>query len=462
MGKKTCLIFALLFILIPAASASAAELEVGQDKPFATISSALDAAQDGDVIRVAPGVYTENLLINKAVTLESVERHQAVINGSYTRHVVEARDARVVIKGFTICSSGRNYLDNDAGILIEGASNSEVIDNKLQDVLFGIYVSECENVLLKDNSITGFEEEQFSKRGNGIHFFNTRNNLADGNVITATRDGIYFDQCDKTTVSNSCVTFVRYGLHYMSSDDNVFRYNYLGHNVSGAAIMFSLNITLDHNVFAENTGPRCFGLFFQLVSDGVIENNLFFKNNIGVYSDLSNRLYFKNNTMMQNDIGMEMLGSNWENVFTDNSFLDNFQQVSVNEIRTNDFWSHEGRGNYWSDYSGIDTQKDGVGDTAYRSGSAFEYSMYEFPFMRLFSESPTANLLKTVDAMFPVVKRAEIVDEFPLMHDGNTDLLEKIVSQKSTAAGVVTFAVSLCAVLLGVGFMRTVSRSFKK
>ncbi|MFB2645154.1 hypothetical protein ACE09Y_02620, partial [Raphidiopsis sp. BLCC-F218] len=45
-------------------------IEVGPGRTYTTIQSAINAASDGDVIRVLSGIYNENLTINKSITLE--------------------------------------------------------------------------------------------------------------------------------------------------------------------------------------------------------------------------------------------------------------------------------------------------------------------------------------------------------------------------------------------------------
>ncbi|WP_367871459.1 right-handed parallel beta-helix repeat-containing protein [Luteolibacter sp. Populi] len=54
----------LLSLLLPIAGA--ATLRVGPGEAHLTIQSAIDAAAPGDVIEVAPGLYAENLIVNKA------------------------------------------------------------------------------------------------------------------------------------------------------------------------------------------------------------------------------------------------------------------------------------------------------------------------------------------------------------------------------------------------------------
>lgn len=60
--------------------AKASTIEVGAGKPFTTITSALSAAKDGDLILINKGVYAEGeILITKKVTLKGINR--PVIDG---------------------------------------------------------------------------------------------------------------------------------------------------------------------------------------------------------------------------------------------------------------------------------------------------------------------------------------------------------------------------------------------
>ena len=65
---------------------------------FDSVQAAIDAASNGDLIKVAEGVYTENLIISKTVTFEggyeslgwtrNVSIHETVINGSANQTVI--------------------------------------------------------------------------------------------------------------------------------------------------------------------------------------------------------------------------------------------------------------------------------------------------------------------------------------------------------------------------------------
>ena len=77
-------------------------LKVGEGKEFTTIQEAIDAAAAGDVIIVGDGEYTENLTINKAITLKSLNgRESTEIAGTIT---ITADD--VTVEGFTVTAQG--------------------------------------------------------------------------------------------------------------------------------------------------------------------------------------------------------------------------------------------------------------------------------------------------------------------------------------------------------------------
>ena len=75
---------------------------------------------------------------------------------------------------------------------------------------------------------------------------------------------------------------VRYGLHYMYSDNNVFENNLFSENAAGAAVMFSHDILIRGNRFIDNRGSRAYGILFQSDEDVRLENNLIRNNAVGL------------------------------------------------------------------------------------------------------------------------------------------------------------------------------------
>jgi Right handed beta helix region len=100
---------AALFGLL-AVTAGATTINVPSDKP--TIQQAIDAAADGDLVLVSPGIYLEHIDYHgKAITLQSLAGpEQTILDGNHNGTVVtfsSQEGSRAVLRGFTI-RYGRN------------------------------------------------------------------------------------------------------------------------------------------------------------------------------------------------------------------------------------------------------------------------------------------------------------------------------------------------------------------
>jgi len=129
-----------------------------------------------------------------------------------------------------------------------------------------------------------------------------------------------------------------------SSDNNVWiAGNSFGESVSSEALYHENSVALIISVAAEQN---------------VIQGNSFdFHRPIYVIGD--NNILVENSIKKAN-IGIEIDGSN--NLIFHNNFLNNVTQAWDKGRNT---WDWNGRGNYWSDYDGIDVNGDGIGDTPY-------------------------------------------------------------------------------------------------
>src|SRR5262249_563119 len=114
-------------------------IKVPSDQP--TIQSAIDVADNGDTVRVAPGAYSENINFKgKAITVISESGPQAtIIDGRNADPVVifnsgEGRDS--VLNGFTL-QNGRGGLNNqgsgEGGGILVGASSPTITNNVIRN-----------------------------------------------------------------------------------------------------------------------------------------------------------------------------------------------------------------------------------------------------------------------------------------------------------------------------------------
>jgi nitrous oxide reductase family maturation protein NosD len=422
MLMKPCLIIILLFIL-PAAAVTSAQgrsITVSPDGHVTSISAAIASAGEGDTVRVLGGVYREHLVIDKSITLTG-EGYPSV-DGGGKGVVVHIKTPGVVIKGMHITGSGDSLNLEDAGILAENARGCVIEGNRLDDVLFGIYLKNSPDGMIKDNYVRG-KDLTIAERGDGVKLWYSSGTKIIGNTLYNARDLVMWWSGD-TVIKSNRVEKGRYGLHYMYSNNNVFTDNIFIDNYVGGFLMYSDNITFHNNVFARNQGPATgYGIGFKDLDHVVAEGNLFIDNRVGLYMDNSPHLVdawnkIEDNVIAYNDIGVSMMPSIERNVFVGNTFLDNHEQIEVRgggHLGAN-VWFKDGRGNYWSDYAGYDEDGDGVGEIPYKSEKLFESLIDRIPELRLFIYSPVTRALELAADAFPVIKpEPKLTDERPLM-----------------------------------------------
>jgi nitrous oxidase accessory protein len=432
-------------ILFCALAARAAELRVGQGGRFADIRAALAVAQPGDVIRVGPGTYDGNLVLDKAVDLEGVGN--PLIRGTGSGSVVIIKASGCTLRGFRIEHSGASLMDEDSGVLLHSSGN-RIFDNRLSDILFGIYFFNSNGNVVGGNVIRGRTEVEQGERGAGLHFWNCLRNTIEENTITSTRDGMYLQNASESRIRHNRVSNVRYGLHYMYSNDNIFEDNVFENNVAGAAIMYSTRIQLRRNRFVHNRGFSSFGILFQDSTAITAEQNIIADNGSGIFAEALRDSTFRRNLISGNDIAIEMFSSADANEFSENNFIANLAPIHIIGSKTSTRWSVAGRGNYWSEYDGYDLDGDGVGDVPFHIRNLYEKLEANHPRLRLYFQSPAAQALVAAERAFPIMRGASEADDHPLMRPIDIGVPVSEPARRDvpvTAAGLTAAGASLVA-----------------
>lgn len=271
---------------------------------YTTIQQAADAAQNGDRIYIRKGVYAENLEVNKSVSLigESVDETKIVGNWSenYLRPITINHD-NVTVTGFSL-------VDSWAGISISKVSGCIITGNKMLNNKYGITI-----VSASGNTITANVIESTKIGAYAIELTRASNNIIKGNLISGTAEGIaltdtLLSQNDVITSQNNSIT------------DNIIV------NCSDKAVWFKF--TKENLMTGNNIANSTIGLALMWT-----DNNIVYHNNFA-------------------DNGLQVAGGE-EPIFSGGSGT----RYSIC------IWDNGSAGNFWSNYMGVDSNSDGVGDT---------------------------------------------------------------------------------------------------
>ncbi|HSC35744.1 MAG TPA: nitrous oxide reductase family maturation protein NosD [Thermodesulfobacteriota bacterium] len=451
---KTYLI-AICILVVTSAGGSFAygkTLTVSPEGPLKSVSGAIASAEAGDTIRVLSGEYRENIVIDKALTV--IGEDYPLIDGGGKGVVVWIKAQGTVFKGMRVTGSGMSLNLEDTGILVDTARGSVIEDNRLGDVLFGIYVKNSPDCVIRGNAVEG-KGLPLAERGDGIKLWYSSGTKIIKNHLYNTRDLVMWWSGD-TVIEGNRVEKGRYGLHYMYSNNNVFKDNIFIDNYVGGFLMYSDGITFRNNIFARNQGPATgYGIGFKDLDHVRAEGNLFIDNRIGMYMDNSPHLIdawnrIDDNVIAYNDIGVSMMPSIERNIFVSNTFLENHEQVEVRGggHLAGNLWFKDGSGNYWSDYVGYDEDGDGMGEIPYRSEKLFESIIDEIPELRLFIYSPVSKAIELAAEAFPVIKpEPKLIDEHPLIGSRVPDRFLSGKSEVSLKLLLVSFGMVLAPLI---------------
>jgi nitrous oxidase accessory protein len=386
------------------------EIVVGDGGDVADITAALELAEDGDRIRVLAGTYTETpILIDKSIQL--IGEGRPVLDGESREGILNITAPNVVVEGFVLRNTGVSHVRDHAAILLEKAHGCLIQNNVLEDTFFGIYLAAANDCEVRGNELraTGRTE---SSSGNGVHLWNVERATVIGNSIEGHRDGIYLEFAKSSHIAqNVSRNNIRYGLHYMFSDDSVYDRNVFEENGAGVAVMYSKNVVMKGNRFVRNWGTAAYGLLLKDVQDSKIEGNLFRSNTAAIHVEGADRLSFTNNHFERNGWAVKIQANAQDNVFTKNNFIDNTFDVVTNSRRS--FNSFDG--NYWSRYKGYDLSGDGIGDVPHRPVRLFSFIVETKPAAIILIRSFFVDVLEVAERVLPVLTPETLVDERPLI-----------------------------------------------
>jgi nitrous oxidase accessory protein len=404
------------------ASVLAAPPAFGQDHAFAPgtlegrparqaaspLQERVDAAPAGSTLRIPAGVYRGDLIIDKPLRLVGEGRPR--LEGAGGGSVVRVRAADVRLEGLDIDGRGVGDLGRDTSGIHVAAPRAAIVHCRITRALFGVYLREAHGSAVTGTVIEGIPGLDPGEKGSGIHVWNTDGFTLTDNRITEARDGLYIQSSPNGRALRNVASRVRYGLHYMFSDDNLFEDNLFEYAAAGSAIMYSNRIQFRRNRFLHNRGFASVGLLFKTCDDIVAEDNLIADNARGVFLEGSNRNVFRRNVIAESDVAIVLYDSCAKVRFEGNSFVGNLSPLTLVGRRTDTVVA----GNYWSDNPALDLDGDGIVDRPYRLSNVFDHMRGNLTAADLFAQGFAAAALGAAESAFPVLAAVAVEDARPL------------------------------------------------
>tara|TARA_R110002051_G_scaffold18723_1_gene53521 strand:- start:5985 stop:7118 length:1134 start_codon:yes stop_codon:yes gene_type:complete len=374
------------------------------------VSNAISAAHAGDTILVKKGTYKEyNILVDKPLTIKG--ENFPVIDGEDKGEIIRIMSDNVTIDGLFIINVGTSYTSDHAAIRVVRSEHFLIQNVVLEKLFFGIYIEKSNNGKIYHNKVIGDAQDEYNS-GNGIQLWYSKNVVVEQNIVQKVRDGIYLEFSDNITINENISTGnLRYGLHFMFSNDDVYTNNTFENNGAGVAVMFSKRIKMFNNTFKKNWGTAAFGILLKEINDAEIKDNVFEENTVAINIEGSNRIVYSGNDFIRNGYAIKVLGACYNNTIEKNNFLYNSFDLSYNsKLNDNVF-----RDNYWSNYTGYDLDKDGVGDVPFRPVKLFSYVVNKTPETIILMRSLFIDIIDFSEKVSPVFTPDNLQDLTPKM-----------------------------------------------
>jgi len=277
------------------------------------------------------------------------------------------------------CSiSGNNVAGNMHGISSSNsADNNRISENHLTSQLyFGIALGSSSNVVsgnsFANNSVGIFLSEP-----------STSNRIFGNNITTSSGHGIYLGGSSNNDMFGNSITHSLFGISLDNSSNNSISGNNMTANTNCIALSNSSANTISRNNLANNSDG--ISLSNYAAYNRILENNITANSNNGIAFDSSSNNSIIGNNITANNLSGFYLYRSSNNTFCYNNIVHNALQVYVYDSAN--VWDDGVEGNYWSNYTGVDPDHDGIGNSLHEIS---QNNTDRYPLMGMFHSFDTS------------------------------------------------------------------------
>ena len=290
--------------------------------------------------------------------------------GEYSIYIGNTTDYFVVEK----CYLHNATVNNGAGIYLQNVTNGYIFKNKIYNNYYGISFTTSYLNTLAENE-----------------FFNNTRTM----FISYSLNPRYYNQTiySNNTVNGKPMYYIYNKTNYVLGNLNV---GYVGVVLSNHVTLQNIILNNGDEIYMEGVNNvslldsrvsnTLYGLTMVESSYVNVSGNYFVNNTYGLETVSLQGSVIENNTFLYNAYGVTLVSSD-NNVIYHNNFVGN--GIHASDTSANNQWykSPPIGGNYWDNYTGVDNNGDGFGDTPYNiSGPGNEKDMY--PLMKPWDTIP--------------------------------------------------------------------------
>lgn len=297
---------------------------------YPSIQQAVAHSDPGETIYVAPGLYRNtNTVIDKSLTLIGTY-NQTILEGtlSYTSAIMYVLADNVAIRGFVFRETG-------IGVAAENSENLNIEGNSFEELSYGIWLMQSLKCNVSDNEIKNLV---YIGLVDPLRILTALvfQGVSNGTIVDNRIEARYLPPTEDLTDG---------GIQATNSNYNIFENN----TIRLARICIVLTNSMGNRIVGNWISPRKVvagntHLSLYNADDNIIKGNLL--------------------EMVAGPTQMIRMVDSTNNQIYQNSFLD-FDYTIYLQRSSGNMWDNGYEGNYWSHYTGQDSNGDGIGDTPF-------------------------------------------------------------------------------------------------